>query len=225
MTRPTEAEDHRSVPMRLTLLIQAVLVVGMGLFVWRGDWQNVFLTLLVIALTMLPMFLKRHRIIIPPEFQFVAALLLFLSLYLGSAQDYYYRFWWWDIVLHAGSGFLFGIIGFLAIYLLNQTDRIPRSMQPTFVCLFAVMFSVFIGVLWEIVEYAVDSIWPSTNMQSGEEGVRDTMNDMIVNLVGAIVVAGIGWAYLKTGKQSFISDAVRAFVKRNPRLFRTKKRA
>ena len=211
--------------MRLTLLIQAVLVIGMGLFVWRGDWQNVILTLLVIALTMVPMFLKTQRIIIPPEFQFVAALLLFLTLYLGSAQDYYYRFWWWDLVLHTGTGFLFGIIGFLAIYLLNQTDRIPRSMTPTFVCLFAVMFSVFIGVLWEIFEYAVDRISPSTNMQSGEEGVRDTMHDLIVNLAGAIIVAGIGWAYLKTGKQSFISDAVRAFVKRNPRLFRAKKRA
>ena len=67
------------------------------------------LTVIVIALTMLPAFVsKRYRIIVPPEFQFIAAAFVFLSLFLGSAADYYYRYWWWDIVLHTGSGFLLG---------------------------------------------------------------------------------------------------------------------
>jgi hypothetical protein len=87
------------------------------------------------------------------------------------------------------------------------------------------MFAVFIGVIWEIFEYAVDRIAPSVNMQSGEEGVRDTMNDMIANLLGAVVIASIGWVYLKDGKQSFITDIVRSIAKRNRWMFRKKQKA
>src|SRR5688572_24748387 len=106
------SDDQRSMSMRLTLLIQAVLVVGLALFVWRRDWENVFLTVLVIGLTLVPAFLRQqYRIIVPPDFQLVSALFVFLTLFLGSAVDLYYKYWWWDIVLHAGSGFLFGIVG------------------------------------------------------------------------------------------------------------------
>jgi hypothetical protein len=88
MTLPIE--DHRSLAMRLTLLIQAAVVVGLALFVWRRDWENVFLTALVIGLTLLPVILeKRHRIIIPPDFQLVSALFVFLTLFLSSAVDLY----------------------------------------------------------------------------------------------------------------------------------------
>ena len=207
--------------MRLTLLIQALLVIGLVVFIWRLDWENVFLTALVIALTLLPALLAhRYRIIVPPDFQLIAALFVFLTLFLGSAIDLYYKYWWWDMVLHAGSGFLCGIIGFLAVFLLNQIDRIPRSMKPSFVCLFAVTFAVFLGVIWEIFEYAIDSVWPQANMMSLESGVRDTMNDLIVDTIGAIIVAGMGFAYMKSGRYSFIADAVRGFIRRNPRLFR-----
>lgn len=212
--------------MRLTLLIQTAMVAGLVIFIWRLDWENIFLTSLVIVLTLVPAILaRRYRINIPPDFQFVAALFIFLTLFLGSAIDLYYRYWWWDLVLHAGSGFLMGIVGFLAVFLLNQTDRIPKGMSPGFVCLFAVTFAVFIGVLWEIFEYVMDLLWPSLNMMSQETGVHDTMNDLIVDTIGAIAVASMGWAYMRTGRYSFIADAVRGFVKRNPRLFRTQRKS
>ena len=218
MTLPSE--DQRSVAMRLTLFIQAMLGLGLASFCWRRDWENVFLTALVIALTLLPVLLqRRHRIVIPPDFQLVAALFMFLTLFLGSAVDLYYRYWWWDMVLHAGSGFLFGVVGFLAIFLLNESDKIPVGLRPAFVCLFAVTFAVTAGVVWEILEYVMDLIAPSLNMQSGESGVHDTMHDLIVDSLGAMVVAAMGWAYMKAGHYSFIAHSVRGFVRRNPRLF------
>jgi hypothetical protein len=33
------------------------------------------------------------------------------------------------------------------------------------------------------------------------------------------VVAIMGWVYMKTGRYSFIADAVRGFVDHNPKLF------
>lgn len=56
-------------------------------------------------------------------------------------------------------------------------------------------------------------------MQSNETGVVDTMQDLIVDTIGAIIVAGMGWIYHKSGRYSFIADGIGAFVSRNPRLF------
>lgn len=217
----TTEPDNGGTYTTLTLIIQAILVVGLAMFIFRRDWENIFLTILVIALTLIPAFVfRRLRVFIPPEVQLVAVAFVFLSLFLGSAADFYYRFWWWDIALHAGSGFLFGIVGFMVLFLLNQTDRLPPGIRPVFLCFFGVTFAVFVGVLWEIFEFTVDSFFPSINMQSVETGVKDTMKDLIVDTLGACIVGLMGWAYFKTGRYSFIADAVRKFIRKNPRLFR-----
>jgi hypothetical protein len=92
-------------------------------------------------------------------------------------------------------------------------------VRPAFRCFFGVTFAVTLGVLWEIFEFAVDSIWPEVNMQSNESGVKDTMYDLIVDTAGAVVVALMGWAYYRTGRYSFFADGIRAFIEKNPRLF------
>jgi hypothetical protein len=217
----TEGESkHEKLYVNLTLAIQAMLVLALIVFIWRRDWENVFLTFTVIGLTLIPAFMwRRYQIYLPPELQLVAVAFVYLSLFLGSARDYYYRFWWWDIVLHTGSGFLLGLVGFVAIYLLNHTNRLPQEVRPAFRCFFGVTFAVTLGVLWEIFEFVVDQIWPRVNMQSNETGVVDTMYDLIVDTLGAIVVAMMGWAYYRTGRYSFFADGIRAFIQKNPLLF------
>ena len=104
-------------------------------------------------LTLLPLVLNRtFNVFIPPEFEVLAVVFVFAAVFLGEVQGYYVRFWWWDVVLHTGSGFLLGIIGFVVLFLLNQTDRIPTGMKPSFLCFFAVTFAVTLGVVWEIFE-------------------------------------------------------------------------
>src|SRR5688500_15624062 len=91
------APEERNLYLGLTYAIQALLAVGLALFLLRRNWENVFLTTVVILLTLVPAFLtRRYRVVVPPEFQLVAAAFVFLSLFLGSALDFYYRFWWWD---------------------------------------------------------------------------------------------------------------------------------
>jgi hypothetical protein len=219
----TPAPEARNIYVVMTLVIQAFLGLGLVLFILRRDWENVFLTALVILLTLAPAFLwRRYRIFMPPEFQLIAAAFVFLSLFLGSAVDFYYRLWWWDIVLHTGSGFLLGIVGFIFMFLLNQTNRLPQGIRPEFVCFFGVTFAVFLGVLWEIFEFVADR-FTTANMQSQETGVVDTMQDLIVDTIGAIVVGLMALAYSRSGRYSFIVDGVRAFIRKNPKLFRGEK--
>lgn len=213
------AHSHRWTRV-VTLVIQAWLAVGLVVFIVRRDWENVFLTALVIGLIVVPAFvLRRYRVEVPAEFQLIAVAFVFLSLFLGSARDFYYRFWWWDMVLHAGSGFLLGVVGWIVLFLLLQTDRLPRAVGPGLVCIFGITFAVTLGVLWEIFEYVVDLLWPNVNMMSRETGVHDTMHDLIVDTLGAIVVGLMGYAYSRSGRFSFLIDAVRRFMHKNPRWF------
>jgi hypothetical protein len=46
----------------------------------------------------------------------------------------------------------------------------------------------------------------------------------MVDLVGATIVALMGYSYFKTGRFAFVIKAVRGFVHRNPRLFRKRAR-
>ena len=125
----------------------------------------------------------------------------------------------WENVFLTLAGFLFGIVGWIVMFLLLQSDRLPRTTGPALLSVFGVCFAVTLGVVWEIFEFAVDLRWPHINMMSHETGVRDTMSDLILDLIGAVIVGVIGYAYTRRGRFSFAVDAVRRFMHRNPRLF------
>lgn len=57
------------------------------------------------------------------------------------------------------------------------------------------------------------------NMQ--KSGLVDTMWDLIVDGVGALVISLLGWGYLKTtGTDSFLEQWILRFIEGNPRLFK-----
>ncbi|MDX1579126.1 MAG: hypothetical protein R3266_11610, partial [Gemmatimonadota bacterium] len=143
--------------------------------------------------------------------------------FLGEVRGYYLRFWWWDIALHTASGFLLGILGFLLVHVLNETENVEVHLRPRFVALFAFMFAVGLGALWEIFEYSMDVIF-GMDMQKAmlgdPSGLTDTMWDLIVDTVGAAVIAVMGFGYLKTqGNASFLEQWIDRFIEGNPRMF------
>lgn len=209
----------------LTLTLQAILLFGALIAIWQKHWLLAATTVTIILVTLFPLVLvKRFRVTIPPEFEFLATVFVFASLFLGEIRGYYVRFWWWDIVLHTASGFMLGIVGFLLVYVLNEKEEIDIHMTPGFVAIFAFMFAVGIGALWEIFEFGMDRIF-DMNMQKAmlgdPSGLTDTMWDLIVDTIGAAAIAILGYGYLRTaGNKSFLEQWIGAFVTANPRLFR-----
>jgi hypothetical protein len=219
----TDAATRDRVYRNLTLVIQGLLVLGVVGFVLLRDWPNALLTTLVIVLTLLPWLLRRwFRVDVPPEFQLVTALFVFCAIFLGTSLGFYGRFHWWDTALHTTSGCLLGIVGFIAVFLINGTDHRPEGMRISLIAVFGFMFAVTLGVFWEIYEFVADQVIPGLDMQVVATGTRDTMVDMIVNTIGAAVIAVLGYLYCRSGRQSFIVDGVTKFVSRNPQLFSRK---
>jgi len=218
---PRKTKIHR----RLSVLLQLVLIAGVAGELWAGQWFAAATTSAIVLLTFLPLVLaRRFRFFIPPEFALLAIVFVFASLYLGEVRDYYTRFWWWDIALHTASGMLLGIIGFLLVHALNQMKHVEVHLKPGFVACFAFMFAVGVGALWEIFEFTMDQLVGTTMqkpMLGDPSGLTDTMWDLIVDTLGAVVISVLGYGYIKVaGNTSFLERWIDAFIEANPRLFR-----
>ena len=132
-------------------------------------------------------------------------------------QGYYTQFWWWDILLHTTSGFLLGIVGFLLVYILNEEKRVQVKLKASFVALFSFTFALALGALWEIFEFSMDYFF-GLNMQ--KSGLYDTMGDLMVDTIGAVVIAVVGYFYIRRKKVLLLERMITRFVERNPSLFK-----
>ncbi|WP_438970540.1 hypothetical protein [Methylophaga sp.] len=217
--------DEGNLHSRLGSLLQIILLAGAIGAIWHQQWFNAVIIIGIVLITLLPVVLaKRFNFIIPHEFNLLAIAFVFAALFLGEVHGYYTKFWWWDIVLHTSSGFLLGIIGFLLVYVMNESEQIQLSMRAGFIAFFAFLFAVGIGVLWEIIEFTIDSLF-ATDMQKhmlgDHTGLTDTMWDLIVDALGALVISVLGYSYLKaTQNESFLERWIRKFIRKNPRLFK-----
>lgn len=202
----------------ITVTLQVILVVGAVFALVQGQWMAGITTLGVVLITFLPVVLsRRFQIRIPPEFHSMAVVFIYASLFLGEVRGYYARFWWWDVLLHMGAGFMLGILGFLLVHVLNEKKEIEMHMKPGFVALFSFMFAIGLGALWEIFEFGMDQVF-GLNMQ--KSGLVDTMWDLIVDGVGALIISLLGWSCLrKAGINSFLERWIIRFIEANPQIF------
>jgi hypothetical protein len=205
-----------------------VMAVELVLLAIGGNWMHVVLVIAVMAATLAPEVLRRRLPVeIPSEIQIVAILFVFATLFLGEVRDYYERIWWWDLALHGTAGLLIGLLGFLFVYVLNESRTVQLQMRASFVALFAFVFALGIGNLWEIFEFAMDEAFGLTMQKptaSDPSGLADTMQDLIVNAVGAAIVSLAGWRYIGQARRRHVDTWVARFIRRNRR-WRTRRAA
>jgi len=134
-------------------------------------------------------------------------------MFLGELANFYELFWWWDVVLHFSSAIAFGCIGFIILFYLNRTNKI--SSKPFWIALFSFSFAVSIGVIWEIFEFSMDQIF---GMHMQKSGIVDTMWDLIVDAIGALISVAAGYAYMQGKEKSYLSKLIGLIIKENPNL-------
>lgn len=175
------------------VVIQLVFLGAIVLSIYEQAWLSLFVCVLALLALWLPsLFARNFRVHMPLEFAFILNLFIYGSIFLGELRGFYTRFWWWDVILHTGSGVALGIIGFLILYAFYRAGRFQAS--PILIALFSFSFALAIGSLWEIFEFAMDSLF-GFNMQ--KSGLVDTMWDMIVNAIGAFVASLFGYVYVR----------------------------
>ena len=112
----------------------------------------------------------------------------------GFIFRFYIIFSYYDTTIHFLNGIAIVVIAFAVVkYLVKNSD----NNLPAIIFV-AVLISIAIGPIWEIYEFLVDSLFDGSNMQRfkdvhtgtsfiGQAALRDTMIDLIVDTLGAIV--------------------------------------
>lgn len=172
---------------------------------------QLFENLLMIIVSLIPLILGRTtKVRIPKAMEIAFVGFCFASLVMGDLLDFYGRFSWWDMLLHAISGIMLGILGYAILNTIFDNEIKSPHISPLFVSIWVICFALAAGAMWEIWEYITDGIFGLNSQQflvtsgtfdttsplQGRDALKDTMEDLILDLAGACIIA-IG-AYIDT---------------------------
>lgn len=209
-------------------VLQCLAVLILGFQVLEGKVGYAYLCVLTLVLLELPRWAEgRLGVVLPEALEVLILLFVFSAEILGEIRGCYVRYPFWDSLLHGFSGFLFASIGSVLPGLFTG-----QRYEKTALLLFAVCFSMTVGVLWEFLEWGVDGLFgldmqkdtvitalhsvcldPRKGNGAGsisgiretlvmlpegkgillglggylDVGLHDTMGDLLVNLLGAVV--------------------------------------
>lgn len=91
-----------------------------------------------------------------------ANVFVFLATFPGEILGAYYRLWWWGVFLHLFSGAGVTYIVFRIIEVIFRESE--SKLSANLVVLFSLLISLSGAVIWETIEFSIDSIF-NTNMQ------------------------------------------------------------
>lgn len=177
----------------------------------RSDYVLKFIQcLLGLCVLSLPSLMeKKWHFSIPNFIYIMYYVFLYCAIFLGEMLNFYYVIPHWDVILHFFSGAMLGALGFILVSQLNDSEMIRVSLSPFFVALFAFCFALACGAVWEVYEFVFDGIL-GLNMQKfmtgtgemliGHQALHDTMTDIIVDALSALLISLIGYSRLKTDK-------------------------
>lgn len=135
---------------------------------------------------------------------------VFIAYPLGSCVDLFHWLPGFDKVAHALSGTFVGILALMLYYFLKPGHRLEQGDMALVMC-FMLVTSIAVAGLWEIGEYLVSGIVGLDLQKVVETGVADSMQDMIVCMLGTLVVLPAA-QHLCRGQHGMLSDMVRDFI-------------
>ncbi len=138
-----------------------------------------------------------------------SAFFVLASTLLGKGLGMYESIWWWDDMLHVLSGVLLVLLGLAMMPSVIQ--RHSLKLSPFFIVIFVFCFATTIEVAWEIFEFTIDALL-ATSWQRWDHapsaiamgwpyqgsGLRDTMTDLILGEIGALLAAVAVYLHLRT---------------------------
>lgn len=172
----------------LQVAIAGLLVLGVVV----GDPGAVVNAAMALGVTFLPTLLERDL-----EVTLSSRLTLYVTVAVGlhavGMFGPYDHVWWWDHLTHTLSATVVAGVGYTLVRVLEEhSDAI--STPPEFEFVFVVLFTMALGVSWEVLEFAarVAARWLGMAPVLVQYGLDDTLVDLLFDAVGAVVVATLG---------------------------------
>lgn len=175
----------------LLLLLNTGYLINMIL---SGMYGRIFISLSLYITVWIPCLLRKIlKINLPESMELIYLLFLFVAQFLGSIVNVYAKIYWFDSFTHFISGILTAVLSIFVLDWFHKYD----SKSIWFNIFFMIAFSLMVASLWEFLEFTSDHIFGGDTQNVLTTGVEDTMKDMIVAFLGAILTS-IYFAYEKT---------------------------
>lgn len=173
------------------------------------------------------------RVRIPVSFRYIWFVFILAAMYLGEIHSFFYRFLWWDDMLHTCTAMLVAYVALLVILASTRDNAGQIAARPMFLFFSVLAFTMAFGAVWELFEFSADQLL-GVNMLKGRDSTLpgsvydygraliNTMQDLGLDLLGAMVVALSASLHLRRGKllTSAFGAPLRQFRHANPRFFR-----
>lgn len=171
----------------LYILLSVTIIFGGFREISQKNGFSFGMSMVALIFMSLPFLIeKRFKLEFPRGFLSLLLLFFYASIFLGTANHFFTRFWWWDKMLHGSSGLIFANLGFLIAMYLQRSEKTGSGLNRILASLFSFCFSVAAGAVWEIYEYSMDQTFGS--LYQGV-GIHDTMLDIIADTLGALIFA------------------------------------
>lgn len=150
------------------------------------------------------------------QMEFIVVLYTFLSFPIGVVAQGYHYLWQYDKLMHTLSGVLTMLLALPVYYALRPGMRVHREDRWQAI-VFCLMAAVAVAGIWEIGEYVLSLLTGMDNQRVLTTGIHDTMQDMMVCSVGALLTAPAMSAYYKRGRLGLVMGAFDGYARRNIR--------
>lgn len=176
--------------------LQGVLVVVFLVGLYQRSISTVVNAGVALALLELPGLLERN-LRLPIDTRLTLWIAVPVVLHTFGSMGLYTAIGIWDNLTHFLSSSLVAAAGYTTVRALDVHYE-GVYLPGKFVAAFLLIFTLAFGVLWELLEFAIDSFATLTGTDSvlAQHGLTNTMLDLVFDTVGAIVVAVWGSAHL-----------------------------
>ncbi len=179
----------------LSWLMKSLMIGLLPSEIYNGQYLFAAGIIAAIILSITPSVIERnYRVTLPFELDFLITLSLFLHTFLGEGMNFYNTVNLYDKFLHVYGTAVISLLAFLTVYTLHYTKKLRLSIP--LIGFFTVVFALAVGGLWEIGEFTIDKLFDKHT----QDGLDDTMYDMINDLIGGGVTAGLGMLYVRYSK-------------------------
>ena len=185
-------------------IIRIIFIILTIYYILKRDTKKIVPVIITFALTFVPVLLDRLFVLradVLGNILYYAVIVM--SVYLGGGLRFYDKYAWWDRALHFICGIMFVSFGIPLAYKMGITGRIAALF-------FCFALSTTLHTLWEVAEYIIDAFahtdhqrWQKHSKSDNHispnaaqpAGLVDTMNDIIICMIGT-VAACVAWWFI-----------------------------
>lgn len=188
-------ENQKNINYPQVLLLTYLSVSGLLDALLFHCADNVIYALIgVMLMVAIPLIINRFHLRVSNTTLYLILIFTAVSVYTGNRYNWYKTFWFYDIALHLLSGVLIALTGADLFFPEKKTKK-----NLPFILFFSFIFTLAMAGLWEITEFLVDVItgndvqrnllWEKELIGRSwqNNGIRDTMNDMINGCIGGLI--------------------------------------